>query len=47
MHGCLIRHTHRGIGKVVNADDRHLEVHFYESDEQAFFEKPAFEELEL
>lgn len=47
MLGILVRHTHRGIGKITKTDENHLSVHFYESDEQALFEKTAFSEKEL
>ena len=47
MQGLLVRHTHRGIGKITAARENRLEVHFYESGEQALFENTAFSEKEL
>ena len=47
MQGLLVRHTHRGIGKITAIDNGHLSVHFLESNEKALFEKSAFSEKEL
>ena len=47
MQGLLVRHTHRGIGKITKTNENYLKVHFYESAEDALFEQNAFSEKEL
>ncbi|MDB4458732.1 SNF2-related protein [bacterium] len=47
MLGFLVRHTHRGIGKIIKTNENHMVVHFYESDERALFERTAFSNREL
>jgi ATP-dependent helicase HepA len=45
--GFLVKHTHRGIGKVVALEGPYLKVKFLETGELATFEKNAFTEKEL
>lgn len=47
MKGMLVKHTHRGIGKVEAIQGPYFKVRFLESGEEAIFEKDAFAEKEL
>lgn len=47
MKGMLVKHTHRGIGKVIEAIGPYLNVSFLESGEKALFERDAFDLNEL
>ncbi len=47
MKGILVKHTHRGIGKVEDVQGPYLNVLFLETGEKAVFEQDAFKEKEL